>query len=145
MGGITRQNSPARAVLQPTAIRYVERERCIVLRSQCSVALFSSSLRSNGVKTHHILSNPALAMRLPWRLCWTLAGVLTRPKIWQATNWTMTWGDLNGDRGCGVNPKCLSDMERWLAFQDRLVDFLVSCTCFIASPLSLTGIFYCRR
>lgn len=90
-------------------------KRRIVLLSQCSGALSSSSFCSNGVKMYHILSRPALAKHLPWRLCWTLVGVLTGPQTrpWPGENWM-------GKGAVETSPKHPSGMERWVAFWDRL-------------------------
>lgn len=87
---LTSQSSPT--THSNKSVFTLKEKRRIVLRSQCSVALSSSSLHSNGVKTHHILSRPALALHLPWRLCWTPAGVLTGPK-------SLTGHKLNHDQG----------------------------------------------
>lgn len=94
---------------------YTKGKRRIVLLSQCSGALSSSSFCSNGVKMYHILSRPALAKHLPWRLCWALVGVLTGPQArpWPGENWM-------GKGAAETSPKRLSGMERWVAFWDRL-------------------------
>lgn len=142
MGEITRQNSPARAMLQPTVIGvlHTKGKRCIVLLSQCSGALSSSSFCSNGVKMYHILSRPALAKHLPWRLCWTLVGVLTGPQSLTGHKPDCYLGRTEWGRGQWRQALSipLAWEDEWHFGQISLI--LVSCKCFIALSLPLTGV-----
>lgn len=136
-----------RAMLQPTVIGvfYTKGKRCIVLLSQCSGALSSSSFCSNGVKMYHILSRPALAKHLPWSLCWTLVGVLTGPQSLTGHKPDCDLGRTEWGRGQWRQALSipLAWEDEWHFGQISLI--LVSCKCFIALSFPLTGVPQCCR
>lgn len=95
------------------------------LPSQRAVTLSSSLLHSNGVKTYHILSGSLPPYVYPeeyglQKTCGQGQNVWQRPGPWPEC-----------ERGLRDQALSVSAMENWLAFQDRSVNFIASCTCFI--------------
>lgn len=96
---------------------YTKGKRCIVLLSQCSGALSSSSFCSNGVKMYHILSRPALAKASTLKTVLDSSGCVDRAtkldraqtRLWPGKNW-------KGKGAVETSPKHPPGMETGVAF-----------------------------